>query len=196
MKRFAHGRTAKRPAASRRGRAVAAAAGVLILCAAAAVAFPGCDRAGSPGGAPGDGGAGGAAGRATGGGTVFRDVTASAGLPAAATNWPDGTFATPEVAAGGVALLDYDGDGRLDIYQVCHGPPRRFDDPTPSRLFHQEPDGTFREVPGAGGAVNLAYGIGAAVGDYNNDGRPDIYVTNYGQNHLYRNNGDGSFTDV
>src|SRR5204863_6019123 len=80
----------------------------------------------------------------------FEDVTAAKGLPAKPAQWPDGTFATPEVTAGGVALFDYDNDGRLDILQVCHGRPGHFDEIAPIRLFHQEPDGTFREVAKAG----------------------------------------------
>lgn len=127
---------------------------------------------------------------------IFEEVTAARGLPTKAADWPDGTYATPEVTPGGVALFDYDNDGRLDIFQVCHGRPGHLDEPAPNRLFHQEPDGTFNEVPGAGGLNNPGYGHGVAIGDYNNDGFPDVYVTNFGHNALYRNNGDGTFTDV
>jgi hypothetical protein len=95
-----------------------------------------------------------------------------------------------------VALFDYDNDGRLDILQVCHGQPGHFDDLVANRLFHQRPNGTFEEVPNAGGIVGRGYAMGAAIGDYNNDGRPDVFVTRLGRNSLYRNNGDGSFTDV
>ena len=125
----------------------------------------------------------------------FEDVTAAKGLPAKAPHWPDGTFATPEVTAGGVALFDYDNDGRLDILQVCHGRPGRFDETAPVRLFHQEADGTFREVANTG-LHAPGYGHGVAIGDYNNDGYPDVYITTYGRNALFRNNGDGTFTDV
>ncbi|HLJ95618.1 MAG TPA: CRTAC1 family protein [Gemmataceae bacterium] len=128
--------------------------------------------------------------------SFFEDVTQAKGLPAKATNWPDGTFATPEVTAGGVALFDYDNDGRLDILQICHGRPGRFDERVPMRLFHQESDGTFREVPHAGGLSAPGYAHGVAIGDYNNDGYPDVYITTYGRNALFRNNGDGTFTDV
>jgi hypothetical protein len=127
---------------------------------------------------------------------LFAEVTAALGLPPKTAAWPDGTFATPEITPGGVALFDYDNDGRLDIYQVCHGRPGRFDEPAPNRLFRQEPDGSFREVPGAGGLNDAGYGHGVAVGDYDNDGYPDVYVTNFGRDALYRNNGDGSFTNV
>ena len=114
-----------------------------------------------------------------------------------------------ETMGGGVALLDYDGDGRLDVF-LTNG--ARLDDPMPpgrvpdksdpkywNRLFRQEGDGTFVDVTekaGLTGAPQNYYGMGAAVGDYDNDGDPDLYVTNYLGNTLYRNNGDGTFTDV
>ena len=126
----------------------------------------------------------------------FEDVTQAKRLPAKGTDWPDGTFAVPEVTAGGVALFDYDNDGRLDILQICHAPPGHIDESAPMRLFHQEPDGSFREVANAGGLSAPGYAHGVAIGDYNNDGYPDVYITTYGHNALFRNNGDGTFTDV
>lgn len=126
----------------------------------------------------------------------FEDVTVARGLPAKVPLWPDGTFATPEVTPGGVALFDYDNDGRLDILQVCHGRPGHFDETAPIRLFHQEPDGTFKEIANGGGLSAPGYAHGVAIGDYNNDGYPDVYITTYGRNALFRNNGDGTFTDV
>src|SRR5207248_2067132 len=113
---------------------------------------------------------------------LFEDVSVAKGLPAKTPHWPDGTFATPEVTAGGVALFDYDNDGRLDILQVCHAPPGRFEEPAPIRLFHQAADGTFREVANAGGLRAPGYAHGVAIGDYNNDGFPDVYITTYGRN--------------
>ncbi|HXE80579.1 MAG TPA: VCBS repeat-containing protein, partial [Vicinamibacterales bacterium] len=114
-----------------------------------------------------------------------------------------------ETMGGGVALLDYDGDGRLDVF-FTNG--ARLEDPMPpgrqpdksdpkywNRLFRQNEDGTFVDVTekaGVSGMPQNLYGMGAAVGDYDNDGDPDLYVTNYGGNTLYRNNGDGTFTDV
>jgi hypothetical protein len=100
------------------------------------------------------------------------------------------------VTPGGVAVFDYDNDGRLDILQICHGRPGQFAESAPMRLFHQEADGTFREVPNGGGLSAPGYAHGVAIGDYNNDGYPDVYITTFGHNALFRNNGDGTFTDV
>jgi hypothetical protein len=111
-----------------------------------------------------------------------------------------------ETMAPGVALFDYDNDGRLDIF-VVNGAP--LTDPTPkgaipqktgpqywNRLYHQKQDGTFEEVTEKAGLQGVGYGMGVAVGDYDNDGYEDLYVTAYGGNKLYHNNGDGTFTDV
>ncbi len=103
---------------------------------------------------------------------------------------------TPEITAGGVALFDFDGDGRLDIYQVCHCPAGSFTEPAPNRLFRQLPDGTFREVADAAGLADPGYGHGVAVGDVDNDGDLDVCVANYGPNAFYMNNGDGTFTNA
>src|SRR5436305_3088597 len=114
-----------------------------------------------------------------------------------------------ETMGGGVALLDYDNDGRLDIF-FTNG--ARLEDPMPegkqpdksdrkywNRLYHQNADGTFADVTeraGLSGMPQNYYGMGAAVGDYDNDGFEDLYVTGYGGNTLYHNNGNGTFTDV
>jgi enediyne biosynthesis protein E4 len=111
-----------------------------------------------------------------------------------------------ETMGAGVALLDYDNDGRLDIYLVNGAP---LGDPTPkgtipqktdsqywNRLYHQKPDGTFEDVTEKSGLQGAGYGMGVAVGDYDNDGYEDLYVTAYGGNKLYHNNGNGTFTDV
>jgi hypothetical protein len=107
---------------------------------------------------------------------------------------------------GGVALFDYDNDGRLDIFLVNGAP---LQDPTPkgaipqktgqnywNRLYHQKQDGTFEDVTEKAGLQGVGYDMGVAVGDYDNDGFEDLYVTAYGGNKLYHNNGDGTFTDV
>ena len=112
----------------------------------------------------------------------------------------------PETMGAGVALFDYDNDGRLDIFLVNGAP---LQDPTPkgsipqksgptywNRLYHQKSDGTFEDVTEKAGLQGSGYGMGVAVGDYDNDGFEDLYVTAYGGNKLYHNNGDGTFTDV
>jgi enediyne biosynthesis protein E4 len=111
-----------------------------------------------------------------------------------------------ETMGSGVALFDYDNDGRLDIFFVNGAP---HGDPTPkgtipqktgpeywNRLYHQKADGTFEDVTEKAGLAGVGYGMGAAVGDYDNDGYDDLYVTAYGGNRLYHNNGNGTFTDV
>jgi hypothetical protein len=112
----------------------------------------------------------------------------------------------PESMGAGVALFDYDNDGRLDIFLVNGAP---LTDPTPkgtipqksgpkywNRLYHQKPDGAFEDVTEKAGLQGEGYGMGAAVADFDNDGFEDLYVTAYGGNRLYHNNGDGTFTDV
>src|SRR5271170_5923329 len=114
-----------------------------------------------------------------------------------------------ETMPGGVALLDYNNDGLLDIFLVNAGhvadplrSPVNFDRHDPSywnRLYRQNKDGSFTDVTVQAGLQNAGdtnYGMGVAVGDYDNDGFPDLYVTNFGRNILYHNNGDGTFTDV
>jgi hypothetical protein len=102
-----------------------------------------------------------------------------------------------EATGSGVALWDFDGDGLLDIYLVngstleprAAGPPR-------AALFRNNGDRTFRDVTAAAGVANERWGQGVCVGDVDNDGRPDLYVTNFGPNRLFRNLGDGRFEDV
>src|SRR5246127_2809710 len=114
-----------------------------------------------------------------------------------------------ETMPGGVALFDYNNDGLLDIFLVNGGRitealrvPENFARSDPrywNRLYRQNRDGSFTDVTQAAGLANAGngnYGMGVAVGDYDNDGYPDLYVTNYGRNILYHNNGDGTFTDV
>ncbi|MEJ7608298.1 MAG: VCBS repeat-containing protein [Bryobacteraceae bacterium] len=112
-----------------------------------------------------------------------------------------------ETMGGGVALLDYNGDGLLDVFLVNSGklenvlkqrPDFSRSDPAYwNRLYRQNRDGNFTDVTVAAGLSNISnqYGMGTAVGDYNNDGFPDLYVTNYGRNILYRNTGSGKFLD-
>ena len=111
-----------------------------------------------------------------------------------------------ETMGSGVATFDFDNDGLLDLYFV-NGAPLK--DPTPkgtvpqklspkdwNRLFHQRKDGTFEDVTEKAGLQGIGYGMGVAVGDFDNDGFEDLYVTSYGGNHLYHNNGNGTFADV
>lgn len=140
------------------------------------------------------------------GGAKFVDVTAASGVEF--IHQPSHTPAKYllETMGSGVALFDYNNDGRLDIF-LTNGAP--FSDPTPrntipkktgpkywNRLFRQNADGTFTDVTVQAGLQGVGYSTGVAVGDYDNDGHADLYVTGYGGNHLYRNNGNGTFTDV
>jgi hypothetical protein len=131
---------------------------------------------------------------------VFQDIAAKAGL----TKWQH-VMGTPErklileTVGSGVALLDYDNDGWLDIYLVngsTYGAMQGKETPPHAALFHNNHDGTFTDVAAQAGVTNDRWGFGVAVGDYDNDGWPDIYVTNFGKNRLYHNNHDGTFTDV
>jgi hypothetical protein len=104
-----------------------------------------------------------------------------------------------ETPGSGVALLDYDNDGWLDIYLVngsTFAALRGKEAAPRAMLLHNNHDGTFTDATEKAGVSNDRWGFGAAVGDFDNDGWPDIYVTNFGKNRLYHNNHDGTFTDV
>src|SRR6267143_2678520 len=104
----------------------------------------------------------------------------------------------PETTGAGCAFLDYDNDGWMDIYLVNSGKCDFYDPRPPLRnaLYHSNRNGTFTDVTEKAGVAAGGYGMGVAVGDYNGDRFPDLYVTQYGRSILYRNNGDGTFTDV
>ncbi len=104
----------------------------------------------------------------------------------------------PQSTGAGCAFLDYDNDGWMDIYLVNSGKCDIYTPPQPLRnaLYHNNRDGTFTDVTEKAGVLGGGYGMGVAVGDFNADGFPDIFLTQYGQSILYRNNGDGTFTDV
>ena len=131
---------------------------------------------------------------------VFQDVAEKAGL----THWrhvmgSDEPRFILETVGSGVALLDYDNDGWLDIYLVNGSTYEAMAGKAPAphaALFHNNHDGTFTDVAAQAGVTNDRWGFGVAVGDYDNDGWPDLYVSNFGKNRLYHNNHDGTFTDV
>ena len=127
---------------------------------------------------------------------TLTDVTESIGIKNPSQAYPDGKFYTPEITPGGVAVLDYDNDGDLDIYQLCHAPPGPMDHPAPNRLYQQQENGTFLAVPNAAGLDDPGFGHGVAVGDIDNDGDVDVFVSNYGPDALYRNEGDGTFQEI
>jgi hypothetical protein len=131
---------------------------------------------------------------------IFKDIADKAGL----TAWRHamGTHEKNyiiETTGSGVGLLDYDNDGWLDIYLVNGSTYDAISgkaEPPHAALFHNNHDGTFTNVAAKAGVANDRWGFGVAIGDYDNDGWPDIYVSNYGKNRLYHNNHDGTFTDV
>jgi hypothetical protein len=136
----------------------------------------------------------------------FIDVTVETGLDFTHVNGMTGEFYYPEIIAPGVALFDYDNDADLDVFLVqgqSLGPGKVSTTPR-SRLYRNdltvEPDGTrivrFAHVTDKSGIRTTAYGMGASVGDYDNDGWVDLYVTSLGRNQLYRNQGDGAFREV
>jgi enediyne biosynthesis protein E4 len=128
-------------------------------------------------------------------GPWFRDVASESGLVFEHNPGAKGQYDLPEIMGSGSAVLDYDGDGDLDIFLMQGSP-----DGGSHKLFRNElvPAGkmAFTDVTKATGLERSGVGMGAATGDFNNDGRPDLLVTAYGPNTLYRNNGNGTFTDV
>ena len=104
----------------------------------------------------------------------------------------------PETTGAGCAFLDYDNDGWMDLYFVNSGKCDFYNPAVPLRnaLYRNNRDGTFTDVTEKAGVAGGGYGQGVAVGDYDGDGFPDLYVTQYGRNILYHNNGDGTFTDI
>jgi enediyne biosynthesis protein E4 len=139
----------------------------------------------------------------------FADITPASGIDFTHANSATTNKYLLETMGGGVALFDYDNDGRLDIF-FTNG--AAIEDPMPerkapdksarrfwNRLYAQKPDGTFADATEKAGLTGMPqnrYGMGVAVADYDNDGFADLYVTSYGGNTLYRNKGDGTFTDV
>ena len=143
---------------------------------------------------------------------LFREVAEEVGLKFHHFTGAAGEFYMPEIMGAGVALFDYDNDGDLDVYLIqgttfdpAQDPKRTKFPPAPgwkpgNRLFRNLLSETgklqFVDVTEKAGVGHIGYGMGVAVGDYDNDGFQDLYVTNFGHNVLYHNNGDGTFTDV
>jgi len=134
---------------------------------------------------------------------VFTDVTDASGIDFVQSFGDDDFSNLIEAVGSGAVWLDYDGDGWVDLYMltgtwhegVSSG--ERPASPPHNRLFRNRGDGTFEDVTGRAGVACVGcFSAGASVGDFDNDGRPDIYVANFGANVLYRNRGDGGFEDV
>jgi hypothetical protein len=129
----------------------------------------------------------------------FEEIPASvSGITWTHTNGKSAEKYLPETTGAGCAFFDYDGDGWMDIYLVNSGKCDFFDPDPPLRnaLYRNNRDGKFTDVTLKAGVAAGGYGQGVAVGDYDGDGFPDLYVTQYGRSILYHNNGDGTFTDV
>ncbi len=131
---------------------------------------------------------------------IFADASASSGLTSFhhIMGTPEKRFIIESLGSG-VGLLDFDGDGWLDIYLVngsTYNALAGKTTPPHAALFRNNHDGTFTDVSARAGVQNDRWGIGVAVADFDNDGWPDLYITNYGKNRLYRNNHNGTFTDV
>jgi hypothetical protein len=122
----------------------------------------------------------------------FLDITEKSGIRFIHDAGPTGSWFMPQIMGSGAALFDFDNDGRLDIYLIHNGGPSG----KKNQLYHQEKDGTFKDVSAGSGLDVAGFGMGVAVGDVNNDGLPDVLLTEYGKIRLFLNNGNGTFKDV
>ncbi|MFN7993125.1 MAG: CRTAC1 family protein [Bryobacteraceae bacterium] len=132
-------------------------------------------------------------------GIRFEEIAARSNLRFTTSSSPTTNKNQIETMVAGVALLDYDGDGFLDVYLVNGAAIPSLQKESPAywnRLFHNNRDGTFTDVTEKAGVAGAGYGMGVAVGDYDNDGRPDLFLASVTANQLFRNNGDGTFSDV
>jgi hypothetical protein len=128
----------------------------------------------------------------------FVEITARAGIKWNLKALAPGARYLIETMGGGGGFIDYNGDGLLDIYLICYSqtPQPAGTSKLQDTLYRNNGDGTFTDVTESAGIANSMLGMGLAVGDYNNDGWPDLYITGYGASKLYRNTGKGTFTDV
>ena len=128
----------------------------------------------------------------------FRDITAQSGIHFTHNNGAFGKKWLPETMGPGCAFIDYDNDGYPDILLVNgeDWPGHPHAGPTTPKLYHNNHDGTFTDVTRKAGLAVPMFGLGVAVGDYDNDGFDDLFITALGQSHLFHNNGNGTFTDV
>ena len=137
---------------------------------------------------------------------TFADITPLTKIDFKHAGSPTSSKYLLETMGGGVAIFDFDNDGRMDLFftngallkdpMPKGGLPDKSEPKYWNRLYHQKSDGSFEDVTERAGLRGSGYSMGVAAGDYDNDGHTDLYVTGYGENHLYHNNGDGTFTDV
>ena len=127
---------------------------------------------------------------------VFVDVTREAGINFKHASGKSQRYFIVETLGSGVATFDYNNDGWIDIYLVNSGQVLHRNQTAKNVLYRNNGDGTFTDTTKSSGTGDLGYGIGVTIGDYDNNGTADLYVTNYGKNVLYHNNGDGTFKDV
>jgi hypothetical protein len=123
----------------------------------------------------------------------FVDITRESGLDFVHDAGPTGSYFMPQIMGSGAALFDFDNDGRLDIYLLQNAGPNS---QSTNRLYRQGPDGRFHDVSKGSGLDIAGHNMGVAIADVNNDGWPDVLITQYGGLRLFLNNGNGTFTDV
>lgn len=129
---------------------------------------------------------------------VFEDVSEQSGIQFVHSDGGTGKHFIVETVCSGIATFDYDGDGLLDIYFLNGSYPKPLSDSKPlqNRLYRNLGDLKFKDVTDESGVGDTGHGLGVAVADYDNDGDPDIYVSNFGPNVFYQNNGDGTFSKI
>src|SRR5262245_47913978 len=157
---------------------------LVVMASAVVIGLAGCANSSRPTGDP--------VPESLSGPAWFEDVTQALGLDFVHDPGPTDTYFMPQSMGSGCAFFDFDGDGRLDIYLLHQGGP----DGKKNQLFQQQPDGTFKDVGQDSGLDIAGFNTGVAIGDVNNDGLPDVVVTQYGGIKLFLNLGKGKFADV